>query len=98
MSMSSSFNAAMARGVSPSPQTLSRPNGPFSNTTTRNPARAARSAVAAPPGPPPMTAMSQVSMGSSLPETGRETETWALCHLPQLPGHRAQPWKRPGSI
>ena len=56
--MPSSFSAAMARGVSPSPHTLSRPYGPFSHNTTRRPARAAEIAAAEPPGPPPMMAMS----------------------------------------
>ena len=36
--MPSSSSAATARGVSPSPQTLSRPCGPFSSTTTGRPA------------------------------------------------------------
>ena len=35
-------SAATARGVRPSPHTLSRPCGPFSNTVTLTPARAAR--------------------------------------------------------
>ena len=57
-SMPNSSSAPMARGVSPSPHTLSRPCGPFSHSTTLRPARAAEIAAAEPPGPPPMMAMS----------------------------------------
>jgi hypothetical protein len=68
----SSFNAPTARGVRPSPQTLSRPWTPFSNTTTLAPDRAAWIAVAAPAGPAPITAMSTrwELTAPTLPECG----------------------------
>ena len=54
----------MARGVSPSPQVLSRGNVAASASTTSSPARAAQAAAAEPAGPAPTTSTSA--------EVGRE--------------------------
>src|SRR4051794_27438333 len=51
-------SSPMARGVSPSPQVLSRGNTAASASTTSSPARAAHAAVAEPAGPAPTTSTS----------------------------------------
>ena len=65
--MFSSFSAATARGVRPSPQTLSRPCGPFSKTVTFSPARAATIAAADAAGPAADDDQVPLLHGHSLP-------------------------------
>src|SRR3954466_7885947 len=59
----------MARGVSPSPQVLSRGNTAASARTTSRPERAAQAAAAEPAGPAPITRTS-VATGTALAGTG----------------------------
>lgn len=88
MLMPSWRNAPTARGVSPSPHALSRPYAARSNTATSAPRRAAAMAAAAPAGPAPITAMSQVGTAvngtapSDLPAGAGNL--WAVNHNPHL--------------
>src|SRR5690349_223541 len=66
--MPSASSSAIARGVSPSPQVLSRGKTAASARTTSCPARAAQAAAADPAGPAPTTRTS-VSAGTALTGT-----------------------------
>ena len=91
-------SAPTARGVRPSPQTLSRPYGALLEHDHRAPARAARIAAAAPAGPPPITARSTDRVAvTSAPPCGHHSvvslQVETLLHGARMPteNHPASP-------
>ncbi len=81
-------SSATARGVSPSPQVLSRGKTAESTRTTSRPLRAAHAAAEEPAGPAPMTTMS-VSFGSES-TTGDCSSTDTLTSSQARDRHRGE--------